>query len=128
MNQDINRYKQFHKGLAQLEEEGAVQVLHAVGSVRREPILAAVGVLQFDVVLARLREEYGVEARIERVPFALARWTAGPDDAVENLSTSRWGTLRCTDRQGRPVLLFRSTWDLEFCQKDHPEVLFAEVC
>ena len=127
MNQDINRYKQFHKGLAQLEEEGAVQVLHSVGRVRREPILAAVGVLQFDVVLARLREEYGVEARIERVPFALARWVTGPHEAVENLAVSRRGTVRCTDWQGRPVLLFRSTWDLEYCQKDYPEVNFAEV-
>jgi peptide chain release factor 3 len=127
VNQDINRYKQFHKGLAQLEEEGAAQVLHALSSVRREPILAAVGVLQFDVILARLREEYGVETRIDRLPFALARWVLGPDDAVEKLTASRRGTLRCTDRQGQPVLLFRSTWDLEFCQKDYPEINFVEV-
>ena len=126
-NQDINRYKQFHKGLAQLEEEGAAQVLHTTGSVRREPILAAVGELQFDVILARLREEYGVESRIERMPYALARWVSGPENAVEKLPTSRWGTLRCADREGRLVLLFRSLWDLEFCQKDYPEVNFAEV-
>jgi peptide chain release factor 3 len=56
-NQDISRYKQFNRGLLQLEEEGAIQILHAERTQRREPILAAVGELQFDVVVARLREE-----------------------------------------------------------------------
>jgi peptide chain release factor 3 len=127
MNLDINRYKQFHKGLAQLEEEGAAQVLHATGSVRREPILAAVGVLQFDVILARLREEYGVEARIERAPYALARWVSGLDAAMDNLPASRRGTLRCVDRQGRLVILFQSAWDLEFYQREYPDITLAEV-
>jgi peptide chain release factor 3 len=127
LNDDINRYKQFNKGLAQLEEEGAVQVLHAAGSVRREPILAAVGVLQFDVVLARLREEYGVEARIERAPYALARWVTGADAALEHLPASRRGTLRCIDRQGKLVILFQSEWDLRHLQREHSNVTFAEV-
>jgi peptide chain release factor 3 len=68
INQDIARHKLFHKGLKQLEEEGVVQVLHAADQMRREPILAAVGELQFDVAEARLRGEYGVEITIERLP------------------------------------------------------------
>jgi len=54
-NRDIGKYKQFNKGISQLEEEGAIQVLYFQDSLRKEPILAAVGQLQFDVVVARLR-------------------------------------------------------------------------
>jgi peptide chain release factor 3 len=55
VNIDITKYKQFHKGIEQLEEEGAVQVLYPDESYRKEPILAAVGELQFDVVLSNRR-------------------------------------------------------------------------
>jgi peptide chain release factor 3 len=46
--------------------------LHAADQARREPILAAVGELQFDVIAARLRSEYGVETTIERLPYTCA--------------------------------------------------------
>jgi peptide chain release factor 3 len=125
-NQDVNRYKQFHKGLTQLEEEGAVQVLHAEGGQRREPILAAVGELQFDVVLARLRQEYGVEARIERLPFTCARWIDNRNGAIDRIIL-RSGALRCRDRSGKSVLLFSSTWDVEYFERENPEIVLAEV-
>ncbi len=69
VNSDVTRFKQFNKGLAQLEEEGTIQVLHSEDALRREPIVAAVGELQFDVVLARLEEEYGVTAQVQRLGF-----------------------------------------------------------
>ncbi len=126
-NSDISRYKQFHKGLMQLEEEGAVQVFHAEDSHRREPILAAVGELQFDVVLARLEEEYGVKARIDRLPFTCARWVKADSSALDQMSLSRHATRRCRDRQERPVILFSSIWDIEYCQKENPDITFAEI-
>ncbi|MEX1255080.1 MAG: peptide chain release factor 3 [Dehalococcoidia bacterium] len=127
VNKDIGRYKQFHRGLAQLEEEGAVQVLYNAGGARRDSILGAVGELQFDVVLARLKDEYGVEAQLERLPFTCARWVSGSEDALERLVSSSRGTLRCADRAGRSVLLFRSAWDLEFCQRENPGLAFSEM-
>ena len=74
VNTDIARYKQFQRGLSQLEEEGAVQIFNDPSGLRREPILGVVGELQFDVVLSRLHDEYGVDARIERAPYECARW------------------------------------------------------
>ena len=56
-----DRYKQFLKGLSQIEEEGAIQLFYPVSTGRREPIMAAVGALQFDVVRFRLEAEYNVE-------------------------------------------------------------------
>ena len=127
LNTDISRYKQFHKGLTQLEEEGAAQLLHAVGDMGRRPILAVVGELQFDVVLARLRDEYGVEARLERLSHTSARWVSGSDAALERLGRPRSGSLRCTDRRDQTVLLFESQWYLDYCRKENPDLTFSEM-
>src|SRR5204863_8241246 len=58
------RYKQFDEGLVQLEEEGLMQLFYISGA-RREPIVGVVGALQFDVIVSRLRTEYGVTAKVE---------------------------------------------------------------
>lgn len=127
VNTDISRYKQFHKGLEQLEEEGAVQVLYATEINRKEPILAAVGELQFDVVLSRLQDEYGVKARVERLSFTSARWVKADATALDKMSLSRSSTRLCRDRQERLVILFSSTWALEHTQRENPDVTFVEM-
>jgi len=126
-NDAVSKHKQFAKGLAQLEEEGAIQVLFARASRRREPLLAAVGELQFDVVVARLREEYGVVGRVERLPFTCARWLEGEPAAIEHMTWPTRGVLRCQDRAGRLVALFASPWTLEFCQEKNPAIRFMEM-
>ncbi|MFW6056887.1 MAG: peptide chain release factor 3, partial [Chloroflexota bacterium] len=118
---------QFQRGLRQLEEEGATQVLHAAGHVRRQPIAAVVGELQFDVVLARLKDEYGVEARIERLPYAHARWVEGPPQAMERIALPSRDGMRCIDRHNHTVLLFESSWALQYCQKENPDLTFTEM-
>ena len=127
VNSDISRYKQFNKGLEQLEEEGAVQVLFAEESSFREPILAAVGQLQFDVVLSRLVNEYGVTAKVEPLPFTCARWVQADSKGIEKMSLSRHSNRRCHDRQGKLVVLFSSKWDLEYTQKQNPDITFIEL-
>ena len=74
---DPLRGKQLQKGLAQLGEEGAIQVFrpHLGGPL----LLGAVGALQFEVVAHRLRHEYGVEARIAPARQSLARWVTADD-------------------------------------------------
>jgi peptide chain release factor 3 len=74
INLDISKQKQFLKGLAQLETEGAMQIFHEADAQRRDPILAVVGVLQFEVVQARLEEEYGVKRGWRCCPI---RWPLG---------------------------------------------------
>src|SRR5664279_97628 len=70
----VTRQKQFQKGLAQLEEEGVMQVLSPHEGLRSEPILAVVGELQFDVMQSRLESEYNVETTVVALPYKLARW------------------------------------------------------
>lgn len=126
VNIDISRYKQFHQGLEQMEEEGAVQVLYSEIN-RREPILAAVGELQFDVVLSRLLDEYGVKVRVGPLSFTCARWVKGDQSALDKMNLSRSATRLCRDRHGRRVVLLSSAWALEYTQKENPQVAFLEM-
>ena len=110
VNQDISKHKQFWKGIRQLETEGVMQVLVQTNAVRRDPILAVVGKLQFEVVQARMLEEYGVVTRLESMSFQLARGVTGPAELIKQLP---WGEdlLQTQDGEGqrdcfdqRPVL------------------------
>ncbi len=74
---DPLKQKQLLKGLVQLSEEGAVQVFRPMQN--NDLIVGAVGVLQFDVVVARLKSEYNVEAIYESVNVATARWVECDD-------------------------------------------------
>ncbi len=74
---DPLKQKQLLKGLVQLSEEGAVQVFRPL--INNDLIVGAVGVLQFDVVVARLKAEYNVEAIYESVNVSTARWVECQD-------------------------------------------------
>jgi peptide chain release factor 3 len=121
-----DRYKQFLKGLTQIEEEGAIQLFYPVASGRREPILAAVGALQFDVVRFRLESEYNVETQTEPLGYSAARWLTGDEHAIAAVGDGR-GRMRAEDRAGNPVVLFTTSWDLRFAEENAPEVSFADV-
>lgn len=124
-NIDVQKQKAYLKGLEQLQLEGAVQVLSTHDSGRRERILAAVGLLQFDVVQFRMKAEYGVGTVVESLPHTLARWLVGPEEDVASFRAL--GTLRCEDAYGRPVVLFAHDWDLEHCRKTYPQLSFLEA-
>ena len=74
---DPLKQKQLLKGLVQLSEEGAVQVFRPL--INNDLIVGAVGVLQFDVVVARLKAEYNVDAIYEGVSVNTARWVSSDD-------------------------------------------------
>jgi len=115
--QDV-RFKQFDEGVRQLEEEGLMQVVFPSHGARY-PILGVVGALQFDIVEARLRDEYGVACRVDKLSYVAARWVQGDADARLTLPNS---VLSTTDRRGRRVLLFPSEWDLQYCERENPSV------
>ena len=95
---------------------------------RREPILGVVGALQFDVVAARLKSEYGVECDIDRLKYTIARWVKWPEDATTTeLKLPTLGVLQAVDRDDRPVLLFESNWELQYVERENPGVQFLAV-
>ncbi len=125
-NVHIDKNKAFNKGLEQLAEEGVIQVLYPIDSVRRDPIVAAVGQLQFDVVVARLASEYQVEARIEPLDFTCARWIRSNDPG---LATVQWPSqiLRAQDRRGHLVALFATEWAMNYYIEKNPKITFHTV-
>ncbi len=75
---DPLKQKQLLKGLVQLAEEGAVQVFRPLDT--NDLIVGAVGVLQFEVVVGRLKSEYNVEAIYEGISVSTARWVYCKDE------------------------------------------------
>ena len=117
--------KQLQKGLVQLSEEGAVQVFRPLAG--RDYILGAVGVLQFDVTLARLKSEYGVDAAYEPVDFKVARWVACDDrKKMAEFEKSNLAHL-ARDAEGRLSYLSGSEWQLDFCMEKWPEIDFFKT-
>jgi peptide chain release factor 3 len=119
------KIKHLHKGLTQLAEEGAVQVYRPVkGS---DYILGAVGLLQFDVTMARLKAEYGVDAIYEPVDFTVARWV-GCDDRKKMAEFEKNNIANLArDAEGRLSFLATSEWRLGYCMEQWPEVAFFKA-
>jgi peptide chain release factor 3 len=121
---DPLKRKQLKKGLEQLADEGAVQLFRERDEVFVDPILGAVGWLQFEVVQHRLKSEYSVDAQLERLPFTQARWLFG--DQVDLKEITRTGTVQCLlDVEDRPLLLFETDWMRRRFEDKHPEWQFV---
>lgn len=127
-NPNPSSYKKFQKGITELLDEGAVQLLrdrNDDGSA--SPILAAVGQLQFEVVEYRLKAEYSVDSKWEPLGFTMARWCDGGWDAVDKAEADGklFGVHLAKDRWDRPVLLFRNPWKVSQLAQDAPNLLMV---
>ena len=125
-NPNPSKFKQFQKGVGELREEGAVQIMYAVDESKRDPILAAVGQLQFEVVQFRLLNEYGVETITEPLGYSVARWVVDGWAALEKAGRL-FNTVTVKDNWGRPVLLFRNEWNVGQVEADHPRLKLSKI-
>ncbi len=122
-----SQYKRFRDGLDQLMQEGVIQMLEVRGSVRREPLLAAVGPLQFEVVQYRLQSEYGAESRLEGASWSILRWV-DPATSIEQLEASLpTGAALALDTRKQPVLLFPSEWAMGYFTRQNKDVALYDV-
>lgn len=120
-NPNPSKFKQFQKGIQELTEEGAIQIMFSTDDFIRDPILAAVGQLQFEVVQFRMLNEYGVETRLEPLSYSIACWVAGGWKALEEVGRL-FNTMTVKDNWGRPVLLFKNEWNLQQVKEDQPKL------
>jgi len=119
---DPTKTKQLRKALDDLSEEGVIQVFYPeIGS---QWIVGVVGQLQLDVLISRLQAEYKVEAALEAAPFDTARWLKGSDTALRGFADFNKANL-AKDRDGDPVFLARSAWDVSYQQERNPELAFS---
>ncbi|MBW2323233.1 MAG: peptide chain release factor 3 [Deltaproteobacteria bacterium] len=117
--------KHLQKGLTQLAEEGVVQVFRPV--VRNEYILGAVGRLQFDITMHRLKSEYGVDAVYESVDYNVARWIECDDPAKLEDFENKNITDIARDAEGSRAYLTTSEWQLGYQMKQWPEIEFYKT-
>ncbi|KRA14737.1 MULTISPECIES: peptide chain release factor 3 [unclassified Lysobacter] len=119
---DPLKLKQLQKGLAQLSEEGATQFFRPLMS--NDLILGAVGVLQFDVVAYRLKDEYGVDASFEQVGVATARWIRCADAKKLEEFRDKNAMNLALDAAGELVYLAPTRVNLQLAQERAPGVQF----
>jgi peptide chain release factor 3 len=125
---DPMRRKHLDSGLRQLTEEGAAQVFFTSPTevAGPTPIVGAVGMLQFDVMLHRLEHEYGVPCKLERLSARYPRWVVGPQDEIERLGRER-GRVLLFDATGAPLFLFEDSWTLRWTLERENSLTFHEV-
>ncbi len=119
---DPTKTKQLRKALDDLSEEGVIQVFYP--EIGAQSIVGVVGQLQLDVLISRLEAEYKVEAVLEPSPFDTARWIKGSDAALRNFADFNLSNL-AKDRDGDPVFMARSAWDVGYQQERNPELTFS---
>ncbi|GAA1979094.1 peptide chain release factor 3 [Nocardiopsis rhodophaea] len=117
---DSGRYKQFQRGIAQLDSEGVVQVLTSDVRGEQAPVLAAVGPLQFDVVKHRMEEEFRAPVELSFLDYNLARRTdAESAPTLHGLSGAEVLKRRS---DGELLMLVHNKWRLRVIERDYPDV------
>jgi peptide chain release factor 3 len=117
---DGGKHKQFRKGIEQLDTEGVVQVLRSDVRGDQAPVLAAVGPLQFDVVLHRLEHEFSAPAELQHLDYKIARRT--DDDGEAALAGERGTEVLTRNLDGARLALFSDRWRLNAVVRDHEGV------
>ncbi len=118
---DPFRTKQLAKGLKELGEEGAIQVLTTQAG---RLLLGAVGQLQFEIVGHRLREEYNADPVYEPVDIYTARWLSFPDAETQKKFELRESARMGTDVDGNPVYLATNLYNLRIAEERWSDVTF----
>jgi len=122
---DPLKAKQLNKGLIQLSEEGAVQVFRPLKN--NDLIVGAVGVLQFDVVVHRLKAEYKVDAMYEPISVATARWTTCDNElTLEQFRKKAFDNL-ALDGGDNLTYIAPTMVNLQLAQERHPEIEFHKT-
>ncbi len=119
---DALRRAKLQQALGHLSEEGAIQIFIDPFVGPQDPLLGAVGELQFEVLLHRLQEEYNLPATLVRLPFTVARW---PRDADGHAVTDLKGDFSLyRDLLDQPVILLNQEWDLNWVKRENPDIEF----
>ncbi|WP_103501141.1 MULTISPECIES: peptide chain release factor 3 [unclassified Streptomyces] len=119
---DIGKSKQFRRGIAQLDEEGVVQVLVSDARGEQAPVLAAVGPMQFDVVRHRMEHEFSSQVRLEMLPYHLARATDAAGGLALNRSRLVHGEAMTRVKDGVTLALFPSRWHVGSFEREFPDL------
>ena len=123
---DSMKRKQFVKGTEQIAQEGAIQIFKLPNSGMEEVIVGVVGVLQLEVFQYRMKNEYGVDLRMEHLPYEEIRLIDKAPCALSDLNLGSDAEL-LEDYRGRSLLVFSSYWAIDFTCKKNPGLALKEI-
>jgi peptide chain release factor 3 len=123
---DTMKRKQFIKGVSQIAQEGAIQIFKELFIGIEEIIVGVVGVLQFEVLEYRLKHEYGVDVRMDRLSFKYIRWIENTDIDVETLNLTS-DTKRVKDFRDRNLLIFQSDWAISWALDHNKGLILSDI-
>lgn len=118
---DTMKRKQFVKGIEQIAQEGAIQIFRQLYGGMEEIMVGAVGVLQFEVLEYRLKNEYNVDIRMERQAYNHIRWITSKVEQPERLTLTSDSKV-VQDMHGAPLILFVNEWSIKWAL-DHNDGL-----
>lgn len=123
---DSMKRKQFLKGVDQLSEEGAIQVFKRPHVGVEELIIGVVGVLQFEVLEYRLKNEYGVDIKMQQLPYKYIRWVETEKFDPDTFSITM-DTLIVEDQDDKPVLLFQNEWSIQKVEERNKNAVLKDI-
>lgn len=124
---DTMKRKQFIKGVTQISQEGAIQVFKEIDIGIEELIIGVLGILQFEVLEYRLKNEYNVDIKLERLPYKYVRWIENIDDIdVEKLDLTS-DTKVVKDSKDRILLLFQNDWGIRWVLDHNENVKLSDI-
>lgn len=123
---DTMKRKQFIKGITQISQEGAVQVFKELNIGIEELIVGVVGVLQFDVLKYRLKNEYNADIKLERLPFKHIRWIEKCNKDISELNLTS-DTKVVKDLKDRNLLLFQSDWAISWALEHNQGMVLSDI-
>jgi len=123
---DTMKRKQFVKGITQVAQEGAIQVYKELHIGMEEIIVGVVGTLQMEVLEFRLKNEYGVDLKIERLPFRFVRWIENQELNTDQLDITS-DTRLVKDLRDRNILLFQNEWGISWALSHNKDLTLTDV-
>lgn len=123
---DSMKRKQFIKGVTQISQEGAIQVFKELFIGMEEIIVGVVGVLQFEVLEYRLKNEYGVDIKMDRLPFKYVRWIENKEIDMDSINITS-DTKKVTDLKDRNLLIFQSDWGISWALEHNKELILSDI-
>ena len=123
---DPLKRKSLDAGVEQLSQEGVVQVFYRGIKERQDPYLGVVGLLQFEVLKERLKNEYSVQADLVSLPFKHARWVGGDPAGVAWLR-GRSDYVHVIDRFERTVVLAEREWSFNYALEHAPGLELYDI-
>ena len=123
---DSMKRKQFVKGTEQIAQEGAIQIFKLPNSGMEEVIVGVVGTLQFDVFQYRMKNEYGVDLRMEMLPYEEIRRIDSYSGDLTDLNLGSDAEL-LEDYKGKSLMVFSSYWAIDFTCRKNPGLELSEI-